>query len=510
MTKDAPRPSGWLMTAAACLWLGLFPLWQDGSYSRITHAKWTGMLALCALTVLLALGVTVVLGLRRQLRGAVQHRTARWLALAYLALVAFSAWQGRLADALNSRGEPVVLMGAVRYEGLYTQLCYGLILLALSLHPVRLRTATHAAAAGLMLFCGVAALQYAGVNALGLFPGNLSLRTNYEFQSTIGNIDMVSGYLALALPLVLMGYVLSPRRSWPWLIPGFLGATLMACMEVQSGLIATLALCGLTVLTMLRRPQTRSRGLCALATLASAFALRQMLRLPWLDGTPDLLIEPLTPSALALLALSAALLAAAWLLRKRPGPAMPLRWVICLTLAAAIAVVAAVALLPIPDSMGGLYELHECLQGRPQDHYGSWRVGAWRHTLLMSRQSLLTGTGPDTFLYAMSAHLSETGAALGETIDAPHNEYLAILANNGLPALIAYVAMLTGAVWSLLRRSRRTPTLLAPAAAIVCYALQAAFSLSVCVVTPLFFATLGIALSATDAPASAPPRAPRP
>ncbi len=43
------------------------------------------------------------------------------------------------------------------------------------------------AALALVLFCGVVALQYAGLNPLELFPGTLSTRTNYEFQGTIGN-----------------------------------------------------------------------------------------------------------------------------------------------------------------------------------------------------------------------------------------------------------------------------------------------------------------------------------
>ena len=43
-----------------------------------------------------------------------------------------------------------------------------------------------------------------GVNVLGLFPAGHSIYTNYEFQSTIGNIDMVSGYLSLVVPLLLV------------------------------------------------------------------------------------------------------------------------------------------------------------------------------------------------------------------------------------------------------------------------------------------------------------------
>ena len=45
------RPCVWPGMVAAALgamWLALFPLWQDGSFSRITRAKWQGTLILCA------------------------------------------------------------------------------------------------------------------------------------------------------------------------------------------------------------------------------------------------------------------------------------------------------------------------------------------------------------------------------------------------------------------------------------------------------------------------------
>ena len=39
------------MTVSACLWLGLFPLLQFGSFHTITHDKWICMLVLTGLTL---------------------------------------------------------------------------------------------------------------------------------------------------------------------------------------------------------------------------------------------------------------------------------------------------------------------------------------------------------------------------------------------------------------------------------------------------------------------------
>ena len=65
-TAQKSRSTSVWMTAAACLWLGLFPLLLFGSYAHITRDKWVIMLALSGLT-LLCFGAD---GLGRRLRPA--------------------------------------------------------------------------------------------------------------------------------------------------------------------------------------------------------------------------------------------------------------------------------------------------------------------------------------------------------------------------------------------------------------------------------------------------------
>ena len=40
------------MTICACLWLGLFPLLQRGTYATLTHDKWIIMLILTGVTLI--------------------------------------------------------------------------------------------------------------------------------------------------------------------------------------------------------------------------------------------------------------------------------------------------------------------------------------------------------------------------------------------------------------------------------------------------------------------------
>ncbi len=492
MQRKEPTWPGILTAVLGALWLGAFPLWQDLSYAHITRAKWLGMLVLTGVTVLTVLLCVLVLAAKKQLRQALRWHPVQLLAVGYFAWVALSALLGEWAGTLNAQGQSVVWMGAIRYEGLLTHLCYATIFLLLSLFPPRMKAMLAAASAGLMLFAGVVALQYAGVNVLGLFPAGRSIYANYEFQGTIGNIDMVSGYLSLVVPLLLGAFVTREKAGWHLLAAGSLGAALEWCMEVQSGLIALLLLGGLLLLLALRFPACRERACLALAGIAAGFALRGMLFLPWLDSATPRVVQPvvftMTDKAFIGVSAVAVLMVASAIFRWHSGKAMPVRGILRLVLAVMVLVVAAVAVLPVPPSAGGLYELHEILHGRPQDQFGSWRLGAWRHTLDMSHDSLLFGNGPDTFYYALQDHLQQVGASLGENFDNPHNEYVAILSNNGLPALLLYLVLLVCVLAGCIRAKRW-----ALALAVGCYAMQGFFSFSICLVSPMFWAVMGMA-----------------
>lgn len=468
-----------LWTAIACLWLGLFPLWQDLSYTRITRAKWTGMLLLTGVCLLLTLLTALYAALRRE-KLPFRRQGIQLAALVYFGWMGLSAALAPLSNTLNSRGELTWWMGALRYEGMATQLCYMAILLVMSLHPVRLRPVCHAAAAGLAIFTGITVLQYAGYNPLGLFPAGRSIRTNYEFQGTIGNIDMVSGYLALMVPLLLGSFLTEKRGGWHWLLAGLCGVWLWLCIEVQSGLIALIVGLGLLICAMLRRADVRPRGWWILTGVLLCTGLRGTILLPWLDGASGL-------RTAGLWMLPAALLTASFALR-RPSPRTLSAEQTCIAAACSVlAMLLVFLLLPLDASHGGLWEIQQSLLGRGQDAFGSYRLGVWRHALAIARDNPLLGTGPDTFLHALRARLVALGAKLPETFDNPHNEYIAILVHCGVPALLAYLALLALRLRDCLRR-RAWPLL----AVTACFAAQAFFSFSICLVTPMWWCLLGM------------------
>ncbi len=452
--RDIPA----LVTALlGILWLGVFPLACDFTYEHITEAKWVAMWIGIGLSVPAA---AFGLGWQRARGEARVRLLAPILALALLGWMTVTAFEGSWADTLNAEGRRVTLWGDLRFEGVIAQAGYTLVFLCLCLAPVRLKPVAIAAAAALALFTGLCAWQYTDTNPLGFFPEGFGIIPNYEFQGTIGNIDMVVGYLALAVPLTLL----------PWLLRGGVGRGFVAAAglggvalffftEVQAGYVALLAFAAAMLYFFLTRPDCRGRAILLLGAMAGALLLRKCVLLPWLDASdrlcPDWYFGSLK---IALLLLLLAVLA--------------------------------VALLPVPRSMGGLWEIHETLQGRGQDSFGSERLGVWRIAWDMALDHPIVGIGPDTFNVAAEGYLADAFMVLEQSFDTPHNLFLGYLYGSGFPGLILYLALLA-AVLHRCRRGGETGAVLA--AALLCYLAQGCFTFSICIISPMAWAVMGMA-----------------
>ena len=442
--KSVQPGYGYGMTFSACLWLGLFPLLQKGTYSHITYDKWIGMMILLVISLacfLFDLGCKLFV---RNKQPEVME-TGRYGIRRMLPLILASAltlWT--VLSCLVSRSGPDIWWRAetARYEGLASQLCYFILFVLFFFSCVRLKPVLLSAAAGLTVFLVIVLLQRAGGNPLGLYPSGRSYDLNPEFQGTIGNIDMCTGWLLLLSGLFLRSFIGTagklkqngfPPRSLAFssvcLAGFFMSAYLIITMEVQFGMISLGVLC----LALLLR------------------FLPAKMRLP------------------LLILLIVLMLLIVWF------------W---------------------PGQGGGIWELHEILHGRARLSFGSNRVAVWVYSLRMAREDLLLGGGSGTFPSRFSRFLSDNsleipreqdGLILPDYFDNPHNEYIAQLADHGLPAMLLFMSLLLLAVF----RGKQYPSLLRSSCsvAVLCYTVQAFFSFSVCLVAPMFWVTLGLSFS---------------
>ena len=414
------------MTVSACLWLGLFPLLQFGSFHTITHDKWICMLVLTGLT------------LAGFLADAVMRRLSRSRLLPLLFGGGLLLWTVLSCLFSPYPGSPW-WFGTGRREGLATQLCYLALFFLFSFSKVCKKVVLTAAGCGVLVFFAVVLIQRAGGNPFGLYPEGSGYEFAPDFQGTIGNVDMCSAYLVILCGLFLPELVgvlrdlVQKARTFPSSPRKSVKQVFYACLLLVSLAAAVYLLFTIHVFS----------GQLALAVLVAVVLVRL---LPKKARLPILVL------------LLAAVLLLVWFWPGEEGTE--------------------------------IWELHEILQGRPQYAFGSGRLGvlARTRTMLQTEGRLLLGTGADTFAKRFNAFLMTYEMAhpdepyLDGYYDSPHCEYLALISNCGIPALLCFLALI---VCCCLGRSPWCDTVLA-------YSVQLLFSFSVCLVAPMFWVVLGL------------------
>ncbi len=144
---------------------------------------------------------------------------------------------------------------------------------------------------------------------------------------------------------------------------------------------------------------------------------------------------------------------------------------------------------------GTLFEAHELLHGNWKDEYGTGRIYIWKNILSLIPEKLFLGGGPDTLLNRMTVRFERYDEKLDLTIyaliDAAHNEYLNIIVNQGLFALIFYLLALTSSALKWIKNNTNANTAIY-GSALLCYCIQAFFGISMCITTIFFWLTWGL------------------
>ena len=431
------------MTVSACLWLGLFPLVQFGTYQSLTHDKWICMLILAGLTLVCFL--TDIL----------MRRVSSPRLLPLLLGAGLLLWTVVSCLASPYPGAPWWI-GTGRREGLATQLCYFALFFMFAFSKVRRTPVLIASGCGVLLFAAVVLLQRSGGNPLGLYPESYSFENASYFQGTIGNVDMCSGYLVIVCGLFLSELVETLRAFFRPVPP-----------SAENGLPAAGASSGPV-------PEKRSGKLSG--WMMPVFLLPLLILSVWLLFTMDV------DSGVVALAVLLVWTAVRFLPKKYRLPVLVL-------------LLAAVLLLAWfwSGESGPVFELHEMLHGRTRSDFGSGRVGIWNRTLAMLGEEgyLLTGTGADTFAMRFSDYQNRYELAHPDTelipdyYDSPHCEYLAMLVNSGIPALLSFLVLVAAGCFGIpVWRD-----------GVLGYGVQAFLSFSVCILAPMFWVILGLSLA---------------
>jgi hypothetical protein len=471
------------------LMLLMFPLFTGfRGYAATTVSKYLFFTVVTALWLVVLAFFTV----KDRLRFG--KPTARQIcALIFMALCCLS-W------ALSPyRWESVI--GSGRYDGLVTLLLSALIFLGVSAYGSFRRCHAVAFAVSITLCCLVALLQLFGFDPLWLFPGDLcyydsNIRFSGEFLGTVGNVNLLSAMLSLAIPLFFALAADDGRRaSLLYNIPLFFSTLILAMSKVSGGALSV-AVCALIApaLLLCSMPRLRrglvSAGVCLLA-LSVTFAFHAdygegVLSYGFAFGKKVLLC--LASSAVCFAASGVAVFV-------NSSPKERTMRMVFLALSAAAFVAALLIVWFWRGESGTVYELSRLLHGQVDDSFGSSRILIWRKTLALIPQRPLLGGGPGTLALRLdvnfSRYVAETGKTISTVVDNAHNYYLQLLADIGVLGLLSYLALIAGCIFSALLRKNARPLILA----VLCYCIQDFFGLGLCIVSPIFWIFLGLTQS---------------
>ena len=153
----------------------------------------------------------------------------------------------------------------------------------------------------------------------------------------------------------------------------------------------------------------------------------------------------------------------------------------------------------LPGTAG---ELHEIMHGNIDDSFGTSRVYIYRNVMERVPSHLLIGTGPDTIgrmdIEPFQRYDAERGVMVTARIDTAHNEFLNVLACQGILALGAYLAFALGVTAAALLgmvNCAAAPTSTALALSASAYLIQSMFSFSSCTTAPYFWITCAILIA---------------
>lgn len=408
--------------------LSLFLLYPGfEGYGNITAHK-------AVLFVLLSLGYLAAVSCRREARAALRSKIG-WpqrLVLGYWAFTALST--------LCAVDRTTALWGGARREGFLVITLYCGVFFLLSAFARPKTWLLWVFAASVSLNCLLALIQLAGYNPLGLYPAEMTYQDAYvrypgEYLGTIGNADLLSALLCIAVPVCWVGLLrLSGKSRLFLLIPLVLGTAVLLLARVEGGI---LGICGGALFSLPvvlpKAKQRRTALLFAAALLAASTGFMFFFG----DRMGGFLYE------------AHALMHGIW-----------------------------------DDSFGSgrLYIWHKVLALVPERPL----LGGGPATLGLRTDAAFT-------------RWDETlGATLRTTVDIAHNEYLNVLVNQGALALGCFLGALALCARQWVHTAARSPLATLSGAGVLGYCIQAFFGLSSPITTPFFWIALALLTAGSD------------
>ena len=480
------------------LMFGAFPLFCTDGFFNIRHDRYYFFLAL-SLALLLFWGITVLGGDRKNAIGKLG--VTDWAMLGFLGVCI-------LSTVFSVNPEKALWGTAGRNNGLLLMAVYVGVYFIVSRNG-RPGAVAFAALGIVSAFVSlVAILNFFSLDPLKMVEP-LNDADKKVFFSTIGNKNLLSGYLCITLPVLTVLFV-EDRRKWlrvlafVCLCPGF--AALMAA-DSDSGLLGLGAFTAIYVIRYIRYPGKLKRLLLVLSVmLLSARLLLPLVLLPQLHakGISQTQMFFVRGSASFGLLLGLVIMTAVlfWLDRKRPDLELPqaVHYGAAAFLVTAVLAISVLMIYFTANSEITLTGFWQYL--RLNDTWGTNRGFMWRRTMDIFKDfnlwRKLFGSGPDTFYYMFQPYFEELTQYWTSSTNAAHNEYLNYMITVGVLGAAAYTTALVSGVIRCFRGLKEKPMGAVYCAAVICYGAQALVSIAQPITTPLLIIFLALSVGITE------------
>ena len=485
----------------------VFPLLVDSTgFFRILELKWYSHLTIVSTYIFAILSVLIYFFLVKKinlLKGKKFTKT-KFFVMAFLVINAVSTF---ISPYFKTHD---LLIGSGRGEGLINILLYAVSFLLVSTFLKFEKRQINYFTISALIFSMICVLQYFGFNPFNMYQDGIGTH-NVSFMGTIGNVDFISAYYTIVLTVALVTYLFVSENKWQSLLnltAVTMGIFIFQIIDVQSGLVAFMAVAALLAPYILLSGERFARTLVVVAGIVVGFFVDLVINLKYVYATKELVFDfQFNELAIGMLICIAVLLILAWILKKKDYYLLHQRRRIIVIYALMIlAVIGGLVLVYIKDfNIGILHEIHDILHGNFKDEYGTYRVFLWKRAIKLVEEAPVIGTGSDTFAIRFMSKYTQDVAALGKlTInDTAANVYLTILVNTGALGLIAYMCVVASALFKLLKTAlvgkledkivHGNTYYYLIAISVFAYAVQDFFNLWVVIVTPIYFVTLAMA-----------------
>ncbi len=487
------------------LFLCLFPLFVWTNYSNITQMKMMCFIVLLGFSIVL-----VALSFTKEKTVLKNQTLLPWkayipdfLLLAFLAGGLVSGFMSPYLGDVNKDGLNLIFFGAGRHDGWLFLLAYAALFFLTSRFTWFKRSHLQAFAIVVFVMCLISVIQHAGINFMGLYPPSVYKGDPNRFYSTIGNADIMGGFMCMATPIIGVGYVVfrlsKPMRVF-FLIAHTISVYVMMILRVDMAVVGLVALIGVMAPLLLRNRTYVKRTLDIGMSIALGWSITGVLKYKYIKAREFTQVSiNITNVFWLCLGVFAALLVVRLLVEQFEMKWLSykvLRWsVVGLEVAfVAVAFYYLRFLLEEPAKNGLMKDLYELVRGELSLTAGNHRIGIWKYSYMMAKENPIWGTGTGTFAKTFKAFAKEAGYTryANRNLDFAHNEYLHYFCTMGLVGGLSYLAFLVSAAVQAFKQCVRNPKILVLGSAVLGYSVQVFFCFSVVIAAPFFWLFLGL------------------